>query len=406
MVFVNTLVSGVDQGLLYAVLALGVYITYRLLDFADLTCEGSFSMGAMLSAVIIANNTNTDPAVSAIMRIVAAFTVIFAGAAAGLVTGILNTKFKIPPILSGILTLTMLTSINILIGAGRASIPVVGGNFASWLQLPAMYAVLISGLLIGAILIGVLYWFFGTEMGASIRATGANEKMARAQGINTSAKKIIALMLSNALIALSGALVSQYMGTATVTLGTGSIVIGLAAIVIGETLIPSKRSFAVALLSVIIGSIIYYIIYQFVILAGLPSDYIKLITAIIIVLALCLPMIKTFFIKIGKKADTYFRGKYPRYNAYAIKRDEKAAARKEERKQKAIEDIKALQLMLHEDGSLTPFKRKLAEARLARKKEKFEMKEGVKALAVFDLIDRETEEIQAEKSGEGGADNA
>lgn len=400
MVFVNTLVSGVDQGLLYAVLALGVYITYRLLDFADLTCEGSFSMGAMLSAVLIANN-GAHP-------IVAAFTVIFAGAAAGLVTGILNTKFKIPPILSGILTLTMLTTINILIGAGRASVPVVDGNFASWLQLPTMYAVLISGILIGAILIGVLYWFFGTELGASIRATGANEKMARAQGINTSAKKIIALMISNALIALSGALVSQYMGTATVTLGTGSIVIGLAAVIIGETLIPSKRSFAISLLSVIIGSIIYYIVYQFVILAGLPSDYIKLITAIIIVFALCLPMIKTFFIKVGKKADTYFRGKYPKYNAYAIKRDEKAAARKEEKKQKAIADIKALQFAVHgEDGqTLTPFKRAMLERKLARKKEKFELKEGVKALAVFDVIDRETEEAETSKQGEGGQDNA
>lgn len=404
MVFVNTLVSGVDQGLLYAVLALGVYITYRLLDFADLTCEGSFSMGAMLSAVFISKYGTADNMNG--ITIVAAFIVIFAGAAAGLVTGILNTKFKIPPILSGILTLTMLTTINILIGSGRASVPVVGGNFASWLNLPTMYAVLVSGLLIGGILIAVLYWFFGTELGASIRATGANEKMARAQGINTSAKKIIALMISNALIALSGALYSQYMGTATVTLGTGAIVIGLAAVIIGETLIPSKRSFAVSLLSVIIGSIIYYIIYQFVILAGLPSDYIKLITAIIIVLALCLPMIKTFFIKAGKKADTYLRGKYPGYNAYAIKRDEKAAARKEEKKQKAIADIKALQLELHNNTSLTPFKRALAERKLARKKEKFELAQGVKALAVFDVIDRETEEGISSKSAQGGEGNA
>ena len=404
MVFVNTLVSGVDQGLLYAVLALGVYITYRLLDFADLTCEGSFSMGAMLSAVFISKYGTADNMNG--ITIVAAFIVIFAGAAAGLVTGILNTKFKIPPILSGILTLTMLTTINILIGSGRASVPVVGGNFASWLDLPTMYAVLVSGLLIGGILIAVLYWFFGTELGASIRATGANEKMARAQGINTSAKKIIALMISNALIALSGALYSQYMGTATVTLGTGAIVIGLAAVIIGETLIPSKRSFAVSLLSVIIGSIIYYIIYQFVILAGLPSDYIKLITAIIIVLALCLPMIKTFFIKVGKKADTYLRGKYPGYNAYAIKRDEKAAARKEEKKQKAIADIKALQLELHNNTSLTPFKRALAERKLARKKEKFELAQGVKALAVFDVIDRETEEGISSKSAQGGEGNA
>ena len=400
MAFVNSLVSGIDQGLLYAVLALGVYISFRLLDFADLTCEGSFGMGAMVSAVLIVDHS--------VHPILAAFVTVFAGAAAGLVTGILNTKFKIPPILSGILSLTALTTINILIGNGRAAISVGDSNFAAWMipGLSKMNAVLVSGILIGIILIGVLYWFFGTEVGASIRATGTNEKMARAQGINTSAKKIIALMLSNALIALSGALVSQNMGSSNTTLGTGAIVIGLAAIVIGETLIPSKRSFAVSLLSVIIGSVIYFIVYQFVIMAGLSTEYIKLITAIIIVLALCLPMIKTFFIKIGKKADTYLRGKYAGYNAYAIKRDEKAAARKEERKQKAIEDIKALQLMLHEDGSLTPFKRKLAEARLARKKEKFEMKEGVKALAVFDLIDRETEEIQAEKAGEGGADNA
>lgn len=396
MTVFNTIISGIDQGLIYAVLALGVYISFRLLDFADLTCEGSFAFGGMLSAALM-DSADIHPILAAIIAMVV-------GSLAGFVTGVLNTKFRIPPILSGIITMTGLASINFMI-AGRASIGVTN-SFISWIPLERSYALLIGGLLVCIIIVAVLYWFFGTELGASIRATGANEKMARAQGINTSAKKIIALMLSNALIALSGALTSQYQFNATTTMGTGMIVVGLAAIIIGETLIPAKRNFAVSLISVIIGSIIYYIIYQFVILAGLQAEYVKLISAIIIVLALCLPMIKTFFIKIGKKADTYLRGKYAGYNAYAIKRDEKAAARKEERKQKAIEDIKALQLMLHEDGSLTPFKRKLAEARLARKKEKFEMKEGVKALAVFDLIDRETEEIQAEKSGEGGADNA
>ena len=396
MTVFNTIISGIDQGLIYAVLALGVYISFRLLDFADLTCEGSFAFGGMLSAALM-DSADIHPILAAIIAMIV-------GSLAGFITGVLNTKFRIPPILSGIITMTGLASINFMI-AGRASIGVTN-SFISWIPLERSYALLIGGLLVCIIIVAVLYWFFGTELGASIRATGANEKMARAQGINTSAKKIIALMLSNALIALSGALTSQYQFNATTTMGTGMIVVGLAAIIIGETLIPAKRNFAVSLISVIIGSIIYYIIYQFVILAGLQAEYVKLISAIIIVLALCLPMIKTFFIKIGKKADTYLRGKYAGYNAYAIKRDEKAAARKEERKQKAIEDIKALQLMLHEDGSLTPFKRKLAEARLARKKEKFEMKEGVKALAVFDLIDRETEEIQAEKSGEGGADNA
>lgn len=396
MIVFNTIISGIDQGLIYAVLALGVYISFRLLDFADLTCEGSFAFGGMLSAALM-DSADIHPILAAIIAMIV-------GSLAGFITGVLNTKFRIPPILSGIITMTGLASINFMI-AGRASIGVTN-SFISWIPLERSYALLIGGLLVCIIIVAVLYWFFGTELGASIRATGANEKMARAQGINTSAKKIIALMLSNALIALSGALTSQYQFNATTTMGTGMIVVGLAAIIIGETLIPAKRNFAVSLISVIIGSIIYYIIYQFVILAGLQAEYVKLISAIIIVLALCLPMIKTFFIKIGKKADTYLRGKYAGYNAYAMRRDEKTAARKEERKQKAIEDIKALQLMLHEDGSLTPFKRKLAEARLARKKEKFEMKEGVKALAVFDLIDRETEEIQAEKSGEGGADNA
>ena len=396
MTVFNTIISGIDQGLIYAVLALGVYISFRLLDFADLTCEGSFAFGGMLSAALM-DSVDIHPILAAIIAMIV-------GSLAGFITGVLNTKFRIPPILSGIITMTGLASINFMI-AGRASIGVTN-SFISWIPLERSYALLIGGLLVCIIIVAVLYWFFGTELGASIRATGANEKMARAQGINTSAKKIIALMLSNALIALSGALTSQYQFNATTTMGTGMIVVGLAAIIIGETLIPAKRNFAVSLISVIIGSIIYYIIYQFVILAGLQAEYVKLISAIIIVLALCLPMIKTFFIKIGKKADTYLRGKYAGYNAYAMRRDEKTAVRKEERKQKAIEDIKALQLMLHEDGSLTPFKRKLAEARLARKKEKFEMKEGVKALAVFDLIDRETEEIQAEKSGEGGADNA
>lgn len=396
MTVFNTIISGIDQGLIYAVLALGVYISFRLLDFADLTCEGSFAFGGMVSATLMDS--------AGIYPILAAIIAMIVGSLAGFITGILNTKFKIPPILSGIITMTGLTSINFMI-AGRASIG-VSDSFVSWLPLSRSYALLIGGLLVCTIIVLVLYWFFGTEMGASIRATGANEKMARAQGINTSAKKIIALMISNALIALSGALVSQYQYNATTTMGTGMIVVGLAAIIIGETLIPAKRNFAVSLISVIIGSIIYYIIYQFVILAGLQAEHVKLISAIIIVFALCLPMIKTFFIKFGKKADTYLRGKYAGYNAYAIKRDEKAAARKEEKKQKAIAEIKELQSALHEDTSLTPFKRKLTERRLARKKEKFEMKEGVKALAVFDIIDRETEEVQQSKSVEGGNGNA
>ena len=259
MTVFNTIISGIDQGLIYAVLALGVYISFRLLDFADLTCEGSFAFGGMVSATLMDS--------AGIYPILAAIIAMIVGSLAGFITGILNTKFKIPPILSGIITMTGLTSINFMI-AGRASIG-VSDSFVSWLPLSRSYALLIGGLLVCTIIVLVLYWFFGTEMGASIRATGANEKMARAQGINTSAKKIIALMISNALIALSGALVSQYQYNATTTMGTGMIVVGLAAIIIGETLIPAKRNFAVSLIAVIIGSIIYYIIYQFVILAVL-----------------------------------------------------------------------------------------------------------------------------------------
>lgn len=395
----STFISGVNQGLIWAVLAIGVYISFRLLDFADLTCEGGFTLGGMVSAVLI-KDSGVDP-------ILACVVALLCGAVAGMITGILNTKFKIPPILAGIITLTGLTSINLLIAQSRAAISfsIDDTLYYSWIEIASTFAPqLISGLIIILICIGGLYWFFGTELGAAIRATGINENMAKAQGINTSAKKIIGLMLSNALISLAGALFAQYGANASQNMGQGAIVIGLAAVIIGETFLPAKRNFALSLIGVVIGSIIYRIIYVYVIYFGLQSEYVKLITAIIVVVALCLPMIKTFFIKIGKKADTYLRGKYAGYNAYAMRRDEKAAARKEEKKQKAIAEIKALQLMLHEGDSLTPFKRALTERRLARKKEKFEMKEGVKALAVFDVIDRETEE--AAEGVEGGQDNA
>ena len=399
----GTFISGINQGLIWAVLTIGVYISFRLLDFADLTCEGGFTLGGMVSAVLIRDG-GADP-------ILACLVALCAGAIAGMVTGVLNTKLKIPPILAGIITLTGLTSVNLLIAKSRAfiSFNINDKLYYSWIDIASDFAPqLISGLIIVIVIILALYWFFGTELGAAIRATGTNENMAKAQGINTSAKKIIALMLSNALIALSGALFAQYGGNASQNMGTGAIVIGLAAVIIGETLIPGKRNFALALIGVTVGSIIYRIIYVYVIYIGLQSEYVKLITAIIVVLALCLPMIKTFFIKVGKKADTYFRGKYPKYNAYAIKRDEKAAARKEEKKQKAIADIKALQLAVHgENGAgLSPFKRAMMERKLARKKAKFELKEGVKALAVFDVIDRETEEAETSKQGEGGQDNA
>ena len=244
-----TFLSGLNQGLFWAVLAIGVYVSFRLLDFADLTCEGSFTMGGMIAAVLI-TESGFDPILACIIA-------LLAGAAAGLVTGVLNTLFKIPPILAGILTLTALTSVNLLISGAKASIGFLGQKlFYQWLGLSANNGQLVAGLMLLAILVAIIYWFFGTEMGSAIRATGMNERMSRAQGINTSAMKIVGLMLSNALIALSGALVAQRDGNATLTMGQGAIVIGLASVIIGETLIPSRRNFALALFGVIVGSVI------------------------------------------------------------------------------------------------------------------------------------------------------
>ena len=289
------LINGLDQGILWAILALGVFISFRMLDFADLTCEGSFAMGGAISAVLIANGT--DPILSCIVALIG-------GCGAGLITGILNTKFRIPPILSGILTLTALYSINYLIMNKRASIGLVNNSlFYSWIKLNSVYSALITGLIVVAAVIGVMYWFFGTELGSAVRATGANEKMSRAQGINTDNTKLIGLMLSNGLIALSGALVAQHQGNATLTMGSGAIVIGLASVIIGETIIPAKNSFLLTLISVLTGSIIYRIIYTLVFQAGLNTEYIKLITAVLVVLALCLPLIKQKLPTIKKRID-------------------------------------------------------------------------------------------------------
>lgn len=313
-----SLLTGLDQGLLWAILALGVYISFRTLDFADLTCEGSFAFGGAVSAVMIYDGSNA---------ILSCIVALLAGAAAGLVTGILNTKFRIPPILAGILTLTGLYSINYITMKSRASIGLANKElFYSWIKLDGVYSMLIAGIIIVAIVIGVMYWFFGTQLGSAIRATGANEKMCRAQGINTDNTKIIGLILSNALIALSGALVAQQQGSATLTMGTGAIVIGLAAVIIGETVIPAKNSFLLTLISIVVGSIIYRIIITLVFFAGLDTEYIKLVTAVLVVIALCLPLIKEKVIKARKWMDANWI-KYPWYAKHVEKREARKARR-------------------------------------------------------------------------------
>ncbi len=310
----STLLTSSNQGLLWAVMAIGVYISYRILDFADLTVEGSLTSGGAIAAMIMTMSkefVSQGAAQSIFMSIVSLLVAMIVGAFAGMITGLLNTKLKIAPILSGILTMTGLYTINMLImGAGVGepsnSLAFSGVNslfaeFTKLLSIPKNYVGLIFGLLFAAAIIAVLYWFFGTEVGSAMRATGNNERMAKAQGINTERYKILGLMVSNAFVALSGALIAHWSGNASVTMGTGSIVIGLAAIIIGESIISSKFQFWATLASVAIGSIIYRIIIAFIMLAGLQAAYTNLLTAVLIVAALSIPIIKQ---KIKGKAKT------------------------------------------------------------------------------------------------------
>lgn len=275
------------QGLLYGLMALGVYITFKVLDFADMTVDGAFACGGCVCAVLI--TAGVHPMISLLIA-------ILAGMLAGLVTGLLNAVLKIPAILAGILTQIALYSINLRIMSGKSNLPL--------LRLPTSFtllgdrfgmkdstATLILGFVIVLAVIGVLYWFFGTEIGSAIRATGNNEFMVRALGGNTNTTKILALMLANSLVALSGALVTQYQKYADVTMGIGTIVIGLAAIVIGEVVFGAKRSFAYRLATVIGGTILYRIVIAVVLQLGLKSSDLKLFTAVIVAAALSVPQL-------------------------------------------------------------------------------------------------------------------
>lgn len=352
-------------------MAIGVFITFKLLDFADLTCEGSFSLGGAVAAIMMQNNGWDG--------ISACFIALLAGAAAGLVTALLHTKLKIAPILSGIITLTGLYSVTLITMEGKSSVALINVPvFYKFLEMKSLYSTLIMGLICVVALIGACYWFFGTEIGSALRATGANEKMCRAQGINTDNTKIIGLMLSNALIALSGALVAQSQGATSWSMGQGAIVAGLAAVIIGEVLIPAKSNFAVTLTGVVIGSIIYRIIYALVYYVGMPTELIKLSTAVLVVIALCLPAIKTFFIKTAKKTDNYLIAKYPKYAEYAKKRDEKKAAKKEAERAALLATINSLTEQLKTCTDEKTVRRQ--HAKLVKAKEKFVEKYGSKEL--------------------------
>lgn len=276
------------QGVLWGVMTLGLYITYKVLDFADLTVDGSFALGGAVSATLIVSGY------SPLLSLLIAF---IAGGIAGGFTGLFHTKLKIPGILASILTMIALYSINIRV-MGKANISLLGEptvmvQLSNLLKTDTTLTSLITGIIFSILIIITMYWFFGTEIGCAIRATGNNERMVRAQGVNTDNMKIIGLVFSNGLVALSGALVAQSQGYADVGMGTGTIVIGLASIIIGEVIFGKRFSFWYILMSVVFGSIIYRIIIAVVLQLGLKSTDLKLLTAIIVAFALSIPVIKS-----------------------------------------------------------------------------------------------------------------
>lgn len=282
--FISALPGAAAQGIIWGIMAIGVFITFRVLDIADLTVDGTMGTGGAIIVLCMTNGMN------AWLSMIMAF---LAGCVAGLATGILHTKFGIPAILAGILTQLSLYSINLRILGGKANQPLSFRNYNVVFSLGAIPKSLIFGAIFVAVLIAVLYWFFGTELGHGLRATGCNEAMARANGINTDTNKVIGLVLSNGIVALSGAMLAQFQGFADVNMGRGAIVIGLAAVIIGEVLFGKIfKNFALKLLAVCIGGVIYYVVITFVLRLGLNANDLKLFTAIVVALFLGIPFWK------------------------------------------------------------------------------------------------------------------
>ncbi|WP_337470518.1 ABC transporter permease [Acidaminococcus fermentans] len=286
---IDLLLPTVSQGLLWSLLALGVYITFRVLDIADLTVEGSFPLGASVAVTLLVKDVNPVTAILA---------AALAGGLAGVITGLLHTKLRIPALLAGILTMIALYSVNLRI-MGKANVSLLGKETAftlveSTLGVAYSQAVLLVGILSCLLFSVLMYWFFGTEIGAAIRATGYNPQMIRAQGVDTNIMLLIGLFFSNALVAVAGALVAQSNGFADVGMGVGTIVIGLASVIIGEVLFGT-RSFKNSLISVILGSIVYRLVIAIVLQMGMPPNDLKLFTAVLVAIALSLPMVKGKF---------------------------------------------------------------------------------------------------------------
>ena len=284
---VRALPGSVAQGLIWGIMAIGVFLTFKILDFADLTVDGTMATGGVVTVMLILKGWNP----------VAAVAVAFvAGMLAGLITGILHTVLGIPDILAGILTQLSLYSINLNISEGKANQAVNVDMYKLVVSGRDNPAAIVTVVIILLVVIALMYWFFGTELGCSLRATGCNPNMSRAQGINTNMNKVLGLMISNGLVGLSSALLAQYQGFADVNMGRGSIVIGLAAVIIGEAIFGRIfRNFALRLLAVIFGSILYYLVLQIVIWMGIDTDLLKMLSAIVVALFLAFP---------------YWKGKY------------------------------------------------------------------------------------------------
>lgn len=279
--FLASLPGACAQGIIWGIMAVGVYLTFKVLDLADLTVDGSFGTGgAVLVVCTIAG-----------MNIWLAMLLAFlAGCIAGLVTGILHTKFGIPAILAGILTQLALYSVNLRIMSGRANVALNIDEYGILVSLRYIPKSILVGGAFALVIIGLLYWFFGTELGAGVRATGCNEAMARANGINTGFNKVLGLVLSNGIAALSGGLLAQYQGFADINMGRGAIVIGLAAVIIGDVIFGKLfKNFALRLLAAVLGGVIYYIVIQLVLQMGLNANDLKLFSALVVALFLGVP---------------------------------------------------------------------------------------------------------------------
>ena len=303
MNWLGALPGAAAQGIIWGIMAIGVYITYKILDIADLTVDGSMVTGAAVCGVLITSGVNVWVALVAAM---------IAGLACGLLTGLFHTLMGIPAILAGILTQLILWSVNLKI-MGQANMALPARNYDLLLTMLRIPNALLVLALLTVALIAALYGFFGTEIGASLRATGSNMSMSRAQGINVEMVKVLGLAISNAVVALSGALLAQYQGFSDINMGRGAIVIGLAAVIIGEVVItPLVNSsftkkigigFAFRLLGVILGGIIYYFVYQTVIFMGLDTDLLKMLSAIVVAVFLAVPYWqKKYFSSPNKKS--------------------------------------------------------------------------------------------------------